>query len=428
MGARIAPYNLDAEQAVLGCAPLERRDAMPRLARLSSEDFYTEAHRDVFRAMRRLYEAGGDLDLLTVTEELRRADQLVFVGGPAALELLLEQASIAAYLSSYAAIVKKMAALRELIQAATQIITQAFDAKDDVQAIITNATDTLARIGAEADLEGDGRAADEPIGDVLKRVVATVDRAEGPTISTPHNRLNEILGGGWRPGELVYVGASPGGGKTAFALGLAGYAAQKDQHVAIVSAEMSNDALVERMLANRARVPADRFRAATVQPEDFSKFLRIASQIAGLPITLNDQATTLGGVQRVVRRHRPALVVIDYMQLMRGPKGADRRLELDAVSQGLKLMAKRYRCVVLALSQITLVPNGKGGFHRPTMHSLKESRGLTADADTVLLLWYPDPERPNDLELIVDKGRNHPTGIVDLVFDRPHMTFQETGA
>jgi replicative DNA helicase len=283
--------------------------------------------------------------------------------------------------------------------------------------------DALVKLAAEADIDGDGTVPDERLGVILERYIDSAERGERPFVTTTFDALNAMLAGGWLPGELVYLGASPNAGKSALALEWAVYAAQRGHRVLVVSVEMTKPALVGRMLSQHARVPADVFRSGSFTPDESVRIMRVAPKLAELPIIVDDQSSTLAAVQRLVRRHRPAMIVIDYLQLMRGPRSAERRLELDALSQGLKRLAKRHGCVVLALSQITLIPNGKGGFHRPTMHSLRESRGLTADADTVLLLWQP--ETPGDLELIVDKGRDHRKGTVRVAFDPFHLAFTE---
>ena len=170
--ARIPPHNLDAERAVLGAILLEGREALPRVVEvLRPSDFYTEAHRSIYQSMLRLFDRGEPVDLLTLQEELRRTDQLSLVGGPAALALLVEQGSVAAYLNSYTAIVRDMAALRELIQTSTQIIAQAFDAKEDVQTLVDDAERKIFSL-AERRLEGSA----VPIGKILKTTFEHIER------------------------------------------------------------------------------------------------------------------------------------------------------------------------------------------------------------------------------------------------------------
>src|SRR2546426_11431035 len=169
---RIPPHNLDAERAVLGAVLLEGREALPRVVEvLRPSDFYTEAHRALYQAMLTLFDRGAPVDSLTLNEELRRADQLQFVGGPAAIALLMEEASIAAHLMSYAGIVRDMAVLRELIQTSTQIITQAFDAKEEVQTVVDDAERRIFSL-AQRRLQGSAL----PVGRILKDTFDHIER------------------------------------------------------------------------------------------------------------------------------------------------------------------------------------------------------------------------------------------------------------
>ena len=249
--ARIPPHNLDAERAVLGAILLEGRETLPRVIEvLRPSDFYTEAHRGMYATMLRLFDRGEPVDLITLSEELRRADQLEFVGGPAALALLVEQASIAAHLISYAAIVRDMAVLRELIQTSTQIIGQAFEAKEDVQVLVDDAERRIFSL-AERRLEGSAL----PIGKILKNTFEYIERLyerkEHVTgIATGFEKL-DLETSGLQPADFIIIAGRPSTGKTAFALNVA-------QHVGValrgkmllLSLEMSAQQLVQRMLCS----------------------------------------------------------------------------------------------------------------------------------------------------------------------------------
>ena len=211
--ARIPPHNLDAERAVLGAILLEGRETLPRVIEvLRPSDFYTEAHRAMYATMLRLFDRGEPVDLITLSEELRRADQLEFVGGPAALALLVEQASIAAHLISYAQIVRDMAVLRELIQTSTQIIGQAFEAKEDVQALVDDAERRIFSL-AERRLEGSAL----PIGKILKNTFEYIERLyerkEHVTgIATGFAKL-DLETSGLQPADFIIIAGRPSMGK-----------------------------------------------------------------------------------------------------------------------------------------------------------------------------------------------------------------------
>src|SRR5215470_4819489 len=210
---RIPPHNLDAERAVLGAVLLEGRDALPRVVEvLRPSDFYTEAHRAIYQAMLTLFDRGAPVDSLTLSEELRRTDQLQFVGGPAAIALLMEEASIAAHLASYTAIVRDMAVLRELIQTSTHIIGQAFDAKEDVQALVDDAERRIFGL-AERRLEGSAVAVKNILNDTFKYIERLYERQEHVTgVPTGLTKLDEMTAG-LQSSDLILIAGRPSMGK-----------------------------------------------------------------------------------------------------------------------------------------------------------------------------------------------------------------------
>src|ERR1051325_399077 len=211
--SRIPPHNRDAERAVLGAMLLEGREAVPRVVEvLRPSDFYTEAHRAIYDTMLRLFDRGEPIDLITLSEELRRTDQLQFVGGPAALALLVEQASIAAHLMSYAGIVRDMAVLRELIQTSTQIITQAFDAKEEVQTVVDDAESRIFSL-AERRLEGGALPVGRILKDTFEHIERLYERKEHVTgVPTGFEKL-DLETSGFQPSDFIIIAARPSMGK-----------------------------------------------------------------------------------------------------------------------------------------------------------------------------------------------------------------------
>src|SRR5437879_1963348 len=211
--SRIPPHNLDAERAVLGAILLEGREALPRVVEVRGPpDFYTEAHRSIYYAMQNLFDRGEPVDLLTLQEELRRTDQLPLVGGPAALALLVEQGSVAAYLTSYTAIVRDMAVLRELIQTSSHIIAQAFEAKEDVQTLVDDAERKIFGL-AERRLEGSAL----PIGKILRNTFEYIERLyerkEHVTgVATGFEKL-DLETSGFQPSDFIIIAGRPSMGK-----------------------------------------------------------------------------------------------------------------------------------------------------------------------------------------------------------------------
>jgi len=321
---RIPPHNLDAERAVLGAILLEGRETLPRMIELlKPSDFYTEAHRLTYESMLALFNRSEPVDVLTLTEELRRGDQLEIVGGPAALALLVEQGSISAYLSSYASIVRDMAVLRELIQTSSHIIAQAFEAKEDVQTLVDDAERRIFSL-AERRLEGSAL----PIGKILRNTFEYIERLyerkEHVTgVATGFEKL-DLMTSGFQPSDFIIIAGRPSTGKTAFALNIAQFAGITLRgNVLILSLEMSAQQLVQRMLCAEAKVDSQAVRTGMLQSSDWTRLTAAAGRLSEAPIFIDDSPnlTVLEArakARRMKAEHNLQLVIIDYLQLMRG--------------------------------------------------------------------------------------------------------------
>jgi len=268
------------------------------------------------------------------------------------------------------------------------------------------------------------------LGLAAARIVAELERGELPAFApTPFPWLTEELGGGLLPGELVFLGGRPGVAKSALALEWAVLAARKGFPALVISREMTISALTRRVLAQQAHVFARRLRSGAVDADDLRRLKAALPRLQELPIWFDEGSASLGEIQRKVARSAQAgtrFVIVDYLQLVRGPKGTDRRLEVEAVSAGLKTLALRHNVVMLALSSMTPPPPNKGKRPpRPDMSALRESRALEHDADVVLLLHRPSPES-SSRELILAKARDGGTGHCPLHFEGAYLRFRET--
>jgi replicative DNA helicase len=413
--SRIPPHNLDAERAVLGCCLLEGGRAVGRVAEiLRPSDFYTDAHRVVFTTMLAMHERDVGVDLITLGEELRRAGQIEFVGGPAALALLVEQASIASHLVAYARTVRDHATLRETIQISTQLITEAYDAAGDPREVLTRAREQLD------ELEGRRvRQAEAPkaVGRILVELLDQFDRPENDFVTSPFAVVNERLSGGLLRSETLTLGGRPGVAKSAFVLQWARHAAGLGQKTLIISAEMKAIALGRRLLAQEARVAATTLRRRDLDAIQWRRLTSVMDDLVDLPLWIDDTTTTLAGIRRLLRGQDYRLVIVDYLQLVRSPEHRDRRLEVSAISSGLKRLAMQANCSVITLSSLTRLSTEKGKkVERPSMDKLKESGDIEADSDVVLLLHWPDTEQ-SERELIFAKVREGESGGVPLTLD-----------
>jgi replicative DNA helicase len=429
--SRIPPHNLDAERAVLGAVLLEGREAMPRVVEILHEsDFYTDAHRAMYAAMLELFERSEPIDLITLTEGLRRTDQLSFVGGPAALALLIEEASIAAHLMSYAAIVRDMAVLRELIQTSTQIITQAFDAKEDVKALVDEAERRIFGL-AERRMEGNALPVSRILKGTFEYIERLYERQEHVTgVATGFEKL-DLATAGLQPSDFIIIAGRPSMGKTAFALNIAQYVGVgRRGKVLVLSLEMSAQQLVQRLLCAEAKVDAQSVRTGRLSSADWGRLTAGAGRLAEAPIYIDDSpAITVLEARAKARRmkaeHGLDLVIIDYLQLMRGRTGVEnRQQEISDISRSLKALAKELHVPVVALSQLSRAVESRAQRDfRPQLSDLRESGALEQDADVILFLYRPrlykddlPSEEENIAEVIIGKQRNGPIDTVKLVF------------
>lgn len=422
--SRIPPHNLDAERAALGAILLEGREALPRVVEvLRPPDFYTEAHRTIFETMLRLFDRGEPVDLITLSEELQRLGQLEFVGGPPALAQLVEEAAIAAHLPAYSHIVRDRAILREMIQICTQIIHQAFEAKDDVQTFVDDAERRIFGL-AERRLEGSAVPIRAILNDTFKYIETLYERKEHVTgLATGLVKLDEMTAG-LQPSDLILIASRPSVGKTAFALSVAQYIGISLRgRVLILSLEMSAQQLVQRMLSSEGKVNSLAVRTGRLQMSDWNRLTAAAGRLSEAPIFIDDTpGLTVLEVRAKARRlkaeHGLDLVIIDYLQLMRGRGGTEsRQQEISEISRSLKALAKELNVPVVALSQLSRAIETRGD-NTPRLSDLRESGALEQDADVILFLHRnrDGDEIRKTAEVHIGKQRNGPTGKVEVAF------------
>ena len=431
--SRIPPHNLDAERAVLGAVLLEGRETLPRVIELlRPSDFYTEAHRSIYETMQRLFDRGEPVDLITLSEDLRRESALESVGGPSALALLVEHASIAAHLTAYAAV------LRELIQTSTQIIGQAFEAKEDVQVIVDDAERKIFGL-AERRLEGSAL----PVGKILKNTFEYIERLyerkEHVTgVATGFEKL-DVETSGLQPSDFVIIAGRPSMGKTAFALNIAQHVGVSlHGKVLVLSLEMSAPQLVQRMLCSEAKVDSQAVRTGRLNASDWHRLTAAAGRLSEADIFIDDSpALTVLEARAKARRmkaeHGLDLLVIDYLQLMRGRASMEsRQQEISEISRSLKALAKEIGVPVVALSQLSRAVESRATRDfRPQLSDLRESGALEQDADLILFLYRPSaykedlpPDEVNITEVIIGKQRNGPVGTIKVVFLPQYARFE----
>ena len=433
---KIPPQNLDAESSVLGGILLENEAVNLVLELLRAEDFYRESHRKIFRAMIELSDRNEPVDLITLSEFLKGRGDLEAVGGTAYLASLADFVPTAANISFYARIVREKSILRSLISTATDIATRGYEEQGNVEEFLDAAEKVIFDI-SEKKIKASFVAVGDMIKDTLKTVEKLYERKEMVTgVPTGYEDLDRLTAG-LQPADLVIVAGRPSMGKTAFSLNIATNAAFTGIGAAIFSLEMAKEQLVLRMLCSEARVNNSKVRSGYLAERDFPKLANAAGRLHEAPIYIDDTPAISvlelrAKARRLVRDRskKVGLIVIDYLQLMRGMGNAsNREQEISEISRSLKALAKELNVPVIAISQLNRRVEDRGD-RRPMMSDLRESGAIEQDADVIMFIYRDEVYNKNDdslkgvAEVIVAKQRNGPTDTVKLTFLNEFTRFE----
>jgi len=434
MAQRLPPQSLEAEISVLGGVLIEN-DALNLVLEILQEgDFYREAHRKIFSAILHLYEHGEPVDLITLSEVLKTRGELEDVGGIEYLNSLVNSVPTAANISFYAKIIKEKGILRKLIHRATDIISQSYSNSGDVDEFIDQAERTIFEIS-----EDRVRPSFYPIKDLIKSSFKTIEQLYEKRqlitgVATGFQRIDELTSG-LQPSDLIIVAGRPSMGKTAFALNIAQNASVHGGiSSAVFSLEMSKEQLALRMLCSEAKVDAHKLRGGFLSESDWPRLTRAAGALSEAPIFVDDTPGISALEMRAKSRrlkieHNLGLVVVDYLQLMRGRSRTEsREQEISDISRSLKALAKELNVPVIALSQLNRRVEERGD-KRPQLSDLRESGAIEQDADVIFFLYRDEvynkaEENRGKAEVIIGKQRNGPTDKVDLAFLDKYTRFE----
>jgi replicative DNA helicase len=434
---KVPPQNLEAEASVLGGILLENEAINRVLEIITPVDFYRESHRKIFRAMMELADRSEPSDLITLSELLKGKGDLEAVGGSTYLAALADQVPTAANIAHYARIIREKAILRQLINSATEIATRGFEEQGNVDEFLDAAEKVIFDI-AEKKIKGSFVSVGDMIKDTLKAVERLYERKELVTgVPTGFKDLDKLTAG-LQPSELIIVAGRPSMGKTAFALNIASHAAlNAGIGVAVFSLEMAREQLVLRMLCSEARVDNSKVRAGYLGERDFPKLANAAGRLHEALIYIDDTPAISvlelrAKTRRLIRDRdkKVGLVVVDYLQLMRGMGAAsNREQEISEISRSLKALAKELRVPVIALSQLNRRVEDRGD-RRPMMADLRESGAIEQDADVIAFIYRDEVynSKSSDkgvAEIIVAKQRNGPIGTVNLAFLNEYTRFED---
>lgn len=424
---RVPPHSIEAEVCVLGSMILHA-PCIDVIVQISQQDhFYRPAHQIIFQTLLDMRQQAKPVDLVLLRDELSRRKQLDSVGGVEYLVEVAEGVPNAANAEYYAKIVRDKAMLRELIVAGTEIVQHAYESSEEPGQIVDQAEDRVFQI------------ASRHIGEhvvtlksLLEQTFETLQQQDGQLITgvaSGYHQLDEITSG-FQKGEMIILAARPSMGKTSCLLNIAEHMAVVDKHpVAVFSLEMSKEQLAQRMLASYARYDLRRMRRGMISAEDWTKLQLAAGDLEQAPIFIDDSPVLTilqlrAKARRLAAAHDIRCVLIDYLQLMSYAGRVDSRQEqITEISRGIKALARELEVPVICAAQLNRGPADRPT-HRPRMSDLRESGSIEQDADVVMLLHNEDYYHKGEgeymptgtTELIIEKQRNGPTGVVRFTF------------
>lgn len=424
---RSALYSLEAEEAVLGCVLINPEAYFEIAHLLKPDDFYLHKHRWVWDAFVHLHDQRLPVDIITVSEELERQNQLGEVGGAAYLTQLINTVPTSLHGEAYARIVEREATRRRLMDAATRIAKLAYEENRDIAEVVNDA-EAAVFAASERRLSRDVTPIREAISTYFDRVKYLFEHRDEPMgVPTGFYDLDKLLGGLQRS-DLLIIAGRPGSGKTGLMLSIAKNAAQiHKKHVAIFSLEMANEQLVQRIISQETGIDSQRLRLGDIKDDEWPLFVHAANVLSEARIFLDDTpALTPTQLRAKCRRLEQEfgldLVIVDYLQLMQGEGRTDNRVqEVSYISRNLKILARELNVPVLAGAQLSRAVEQRAD-KKPVLSDLRESGSLEQDADIVMFINRPDlydreGAKKNIAEIIVAKHRNGPTHPgIELVF------------
>ena len=431
---KTAPANPEAEEAVLGSLLIDPDAVLKVASFLEAEDFYRERNGWIYRAILDLHERREPADFVTLCDELERNNILQEVGGAAYITQLINNVPSAAYVEHYGHIVERTATLRRLIDAAGQIAGLAYEEAQEVDEVVDRAEQIIFNV-AERRVRRDLVA----VGHVMHDVVDRIDylhRHQGQILGVPSGftQLDRLLGG-FQKSDLIILAARPAVGKTSLALNFALNAARKHRKVvAYFSLEMSSEQLVLRLLSTETGIDQQRLRKGEIEDRDWDMIMAAAGELSSTMLYIDDTPALSAlelrtKARRLQAEHGLDLIVVDYLQLMRGDTRSENRVqEISYISRALKGLARELEAPVIALSQLSRAIEARTD-HKPMLSDLRESGAIEQDSDIVMFIYREDmvkenSDRKNIADVIIAKHRNGPTDTIPLYFRKELTKFE----
>lgn len=436
---RLQPQAINLEEAVLGAVMLDKDAISIAMEILRPESFYKSAHATIFKVMIKLFDLSQPVDLLTVSEQLRKAEELENVGGLPYILELSNKVTSSANVEYYARIVAQKYIQRELIRVSTIIIKDSFEDTKDVLDMLDQAEQNLYEI-----TDKNLRRGYESVGSLARKAQKQLETLAGSTegitgIPSGFPDLDKLTSG-WQKSNLIIIAARPGMGKTSFTLALARNAAMDYKRpVALFSLEMNNLELVNRLISMEAEIEGGKMRNAKLEEYEWTQLNFAIEKLSDAPLYIDDTPSLnvfelRAKCRRLHQNHGVSMVIIDYLQLMTigsNDKRSSREQEISSISRALKGLAKELNIPVIALSQLNRAAETNTGNKRPQLSHLRESGAIEQDADMVMFIYRPDyydlEEQAETVrgmtELIIAKHRNGATDTVKMMFKEQYAKF-----
>lgn len=437
---KLPPQALELEEAVLGALMLEKSALNAVVEFLKPEHFYSEAHREIYNAIIQLFKGSEPVDMRTVVNQLRKEGKIELVGGAYYIAELTSKVSSAANIEYHARVVIEMAIKRDLIQIASQVHQDAYEDTTDVFELLDKTEQSIFAI-SDSNLRKNYDNMKNLMYRAIQELQKLKEHKDGLTgVPTGFSALDRMTSG-WQPSDLVIIAARPGMGKTAFVVSaMRNAAVDFKRPVAIFSLEMASVQLVNRMISAEAELEGEKIRKGQLADFEWQQLVHKTNRLSAAPIFIDDTpALSILELRAKCRRlkaeHNIELIIVDYLQLMRGDSAGNREQEIASISRALKGIAKELSVPVLALSQLSRGVETRGGDKRPQLSDLRESGSIEQDADIVMFLYRPEyykitvdeeglPTQGMG-EVIIAKHRNGSTGTVKLKFIGKYTKFAD---
>jgi len=443
---KLPPQAVDLEEAVLGALMLEKDALTTVVDILKAESFYKESNKEIYSAILELFNDSDPVDLLTVTNKLKKRGSLEFVGGAFYVSEITSKVSSAANIEYHARIITEMAIKRELIRIATEIHKEAYEDTTDVFELLDKTEQSLFEI-SEFNIRKNYADMRSIMHTAIMELEERKKQKDGLTgVPTGFSNLDRLTSG-WQPSDLVIVAARPGMGKTAFVVSaMRNAAVEFNKPVALFSLEMSSVQLVNRLISAESELSSEKIKKGNLEEHEWQQLLHKTSKLTEAPIFIDDTPALSilelrAKARKLVAQHGVSLIIIDYLQLMSGDTskggggGGNREQEIASISRALKNIAKELSVPIIALSQLSRAVETRGGDKRPQLSDLRESGSIEQDADMVIFLYRPEyykithDEEGNSLEgvgeVILAKHRNGSLDTVRLKFIGEYTKFTD---